>query len=90
MESFLSFSDSQICTPEGKPIRLPVMATAVNPNIEFMEELWSGCTRGAKVIDLEHSKCQTLHTFVPSIKPLFLHSGMTQRHGTKRQILEPS
>eukprot|EP00434_Breviolum_minutum_P004284 symbB.v1.2.003778.t1/scaffold207.1/size268535/25 len=25
----------------GKPIRLPVMATAVNPNIEFMEELWS-------------------------------------------------
>lgn len=43
-----------------------------------------------KVIDLEQSTCQTLHTFVPSMKPLFLHSGMTQRHGTKCQILEPS
>ena len=24
----------------GKPIRLPIMATAVNPNIEFMEDRW--------------------------------------------------
>lgn len=48
----------------------------------------------ANVIDLEQFKCQTLHMFVPRMKPLFLHIGMIltswQRHGTECQILEPS